>query len=149
MSFSQSPFKVLPNTKDCGRHPWIPEWARRLLRDLPCWFVTLSLCSSHCHVHLLTSAGRTEEERRDVHHKYIQDKIQCIVATVAFGMGIDKRDIRKVIHYGAPRDMESYYQEIGRAGRDGFASMLFVLLLLMPTVFPAPALLSILLKTLL
>ncbi|XP_009865444.1 PREDICTED: Werner syndrome ATP-dependent helicase, partial [Apaloderma vittatum] len=64
-------------------------------------------------------AGMGIKERRDTHQKFVRDEIQCVVATVAFGMGINKADIRMVIHYGAPKEMESYYQEIGRAGRDG------------------------------
>ncbi|XP_078659875.1 bifunctional 3'-5' exonuclease/ATP-dependent helicase WRN-like [Branchiostoma floridae x Branchiostoma belcheri] len=67
-------------------------------------------------------AGLTNEKRKDVHHRFIRDELQCIVATVAFGMGIDKHDVRRIIHYGAPKDIESYYQEIGRAGRDGMNS---------------------------
>lgn len=67
-------------------------------------------------------AGMKISERKDVHHRFLRDEIQCVVATVAFGMGINKADIRKVIHYGAPKEMESYYQEIGRAGRDGLQS---------------------------
>ncbi|GAB1293082.1 Werner syndrome ATP-dependent helicase homolog [Apodemus speciosus] len=67
-------------------------------------------------------AGMKISERKDIHHRFLRDEIQCVVATVAFGMGINKADIRKVIHYGAPKEMESYYQEIGRAGRDGLQS---------------------------
>ncbi|XP_060237578.1 bifunctional 3'-5' exonuclease/ATP-dependent helicase WRN [Meriones unguiculatus] len=67
-------------------------------------------------------AGMKISERKDVHHRFLRDEIQCVVATIAFGMGINKADIRKVIHYGAPKEMESYYQEIGRAGRDGLQS---------------------------
>ncbi|XP_074659227.1 bifunctional 3'-5' exonuclease/ATP-dependent helicase WRN-like [Tubulanus polymorphus] len=64
-------------------------------------------------------AGLPLATRKESHRKFVNDEVQVIVATVAFGMGIDKPDVRKIIHYGAPKDIESYYQEIGRAGRDG------------------------------
>ncbi len=72
-------------------------------------------------------AGMNQLERKKIQEDFIADKIRVIIATNAFGMGIDKKNIRLIIHYNTPGSVENYYQEIGRAGRDGKTSYAFLL----------------------
>ncbi len=70
--------------------------------------------------------GMKSEDRVSIQNKFMSGSLNCVVATIAFGMGIDKKDIRKVIHFDLPKSIENYSQEIGRSGRDGKDSLCIV-----------------------
>jgi len=72
-------------------------------------------------------AGLPHDKRESIQRQFMDGRLNCIVATIAFGMGIDKSDIRNVVHFDLPKSIENYSQEIGRAGRDGAVSECLVL----------------------
>ena len=84
------------------------------------------LCANNINAHPY-HAGMQTEKREEIQNKFMDGTIACIAATIAFGMGIDKKDIRRIIHYDLPKSIENYSQEIGRSGRDGKPALCEVL----------------------
>jgi ATP-dependent DNA helicase RecQ len=84
------------------------------------------LCAHNINAHPY-HAGMEAEKREEIQNKFMEGALACIVATIAFGMGIDKKDIRRIIHYDLPKSIENYSQEIGRSGRDGKPALCEVL----------------------
>ena len=84
------------------------------------------LCANNINAHPY-HAGMETEKREEIQNKFMDGTLFCIVATIAFGMGIDKKNIRRIIHYDLPKSIENYSQEIGRSGRDGMPAICEVL----------------------
>ena len=84
------------------------------------------LCQHTIHAHPY-HAGMESGTRERIQNEFMNGSLDCVVATIAFGMGIDKKDIRRIIHYDLPKSIENYSQEIGRSGRDGRPALCEVL----------------------
>ncbi|GBH13684.1 Superfamily II DNA helicase RecQ [Pseudomonas syringae pv. actinidiae] len=111
------------------------EWLNERQGQPTIVYVTLQKTAEYIAAHLEQNglpasayhAGLPNDQRESIQKRFMGGSLNCIVATIAFGMGIDKSDIRNVVHFDLPKSIENYSQEIGRAGRDGAASDCLVL----------------------
>jgi ATP-dependent DNA helicase RecQ len=111
------------------------QWLRDRAGQPTIVYVTLQKTAEFVAAHLAQNgipaqayhAGLVHDKRESIQRQFMAGQLNCIVATIAFGMGIDKSDIRNVVHFDLPKSIENYSQEIGRAGRDGAVSQCLVL----------------------
>ena len=118
---SLRPPALLRLLRDGSRRPAIVYAPTRKAAEEQAEFLQQGLSAAAYH------AGMLPEDRERIQAAFLQGRLEIIVATIAFGMGIDKPDVRTVVHTGLPGSIEGYYQEIGRAGRDGLPSKAILL----------------------
>ncbi|MGD2013791.1 MAG: RecQ family ATP-dependent DNA helicase [Desulfobacterales bacterium] len=128
-------FLQITPTENSEKKQRLLETIQKAQQDPTIVYVTLQktaedvatfLCANEINAHPY-HAGMDNEKREQIQNKFMDGRLACIVATIAFGMGIDKKDIRRIIHYDLPKSIENYSQEIGRSGRDGKHALCVVL----------------------